>query len=87
MKTAAKRNVFIQTTTFYYVGEVVREDTTGVTLCKASWVPDTGRFTQAMTNGTFNEVEVFLPEQLVQVKIAQIVAIVEWPHALPTNQK
>lgn len=88
-KKATKReNVFIRTVTYHFTGEVVRETDTTITLTKAAWVADSGRFAAAMRTGEFAEVEPYPDEFEVEVQKGTCTDTVRnWPHPLPRVQK
>jgi hypothetical protein len=50
---------FIRTVTFYYVGRLLFVTPQELVLDQCSWVADTGRFSDALKNGTVNENEPF----------------------------
>ena len=77
--------VLIRTVTLYHVGRIVNVDEKFITLDDASWVADTGRFSNALKTGELTETELFLNP--VMVAIAAIVDITSWPHPLPTATK
>lgn len=52
-------NYFIRTVTLYYTGKISAVTENEIILEKAAWIADTGRFTEAMKTGEFNEVEVY----------------------------
>ena len=51
------KKFFIRTVTYHMVGKVVKIVGKFLQLEQASWVADSGRFMQAIKNGTLNEVE------------------------------
>ena len=53
-------------------------------LSDASWVADSGRFMDAIKNGTLSEVE---PVGAAFVNVAAITDAFPWNHDLPTKQK
>ncbi len=77
------KKVFIRTVTYHLVGKV---ESVGelVELSDASWVADSGRFMQAIKDGTLNEVE---PVGTAYVNPAAITDLFPWEHELPTRQK
>ena len=75
---------FIRTVTFHLIGKVVRRSGLFLVLQDASWVADSGRFMQAIKNGTLSEVE---PVGDAIVGLASIVDAFPWKHALPKDQK
>ena len=77
--------VFIRTVTYHYTGRIVRVTPLAVTLEKASWIADSGRFSEAMNSGEFSEVEPYPNE--VTIMIGSIVDYTKWPHPLPLKVK
>ena len=75
----------IRTVTMYYTGEVVSISSFGIKLTKAAWIADTGRFSEALRNGEFNEVEPYIND--VVVAKGCIVDFTKWSHDLPQKQK
>lgn len=76
---------FIRTLTYHIVGKLIKKGKNLLVLKEASWVADSGRFTQAIDNGTLDEVE---PVKCnVFVNMQNIVDIYEWKHKLPRDQK
>lgn len=75
---------FIRTVTFHLVGRVVRRAGGFLVLKDASWVADSGRFMQAIKDGTLSEVE---PVGDAVVSVASIVDAFPWKHDLPKEQK
>jgi hypothetical protein len=80
-------NVFIRTVTFAYTGRVVEATAEYIAITDAAWIADTGRWTQAIGNGTLNEVEPYPDGLVVLVSKGAIVEISEWTHPLPRVQK
>lgn len=77
-------NWFIRTVTFHLVGRVVARHGDLYELADASWVADSGRFMQAIANGSLSEVE---PVGSAMVNAGAIVDAFPWRHALPKDQK
>jgi len=78
------RKWFIRTVTFHLVGEVTARSGEFLVLKDASWVADSGRFMQAIKDGTLSEVE---PVGEALVNTASIVDAFPWRHDLPKSQK
>ena len=78
------KKLFIRTVTYHSVGRVVRIMGNLMELENASWVADSGRFMDAIKNGTLNEVE---PVGQQWININSVVDIFPWAHKLPTQQK
>lgn len=75
---------FIRTVTYHLVGLVTKRVGPFLVLKDASWVADSGRFMQAIKDGTLNEVE---PVGDALVNVSAIVDAFPWKHALPKEQK
>jgi len=76
---------FVRTVTHYVVGEL-KEITGGFLIfSNASWIADSGRFNEAIKNGTLNEVEPIKGRYIVA--IGSIVDAFDWVHNLPTEVK
>ena len=77
-------HVFIRTGTYYLTGKVLQENGQFLHLTDAAWIPDTGRFMNALQTGTFAEVEPVTG--IVRVGLGTIVDVFEWRHPLPREQ-
>lgn len=77
--------VFIRTVTMYYTGRVVAITDEDVVLDDAAWIPDTGRFSEAMSTGVFAEVEPFPGS--VCVPRGGIIDWCEFNYELPRTRK
>lgn len=75
----------IRTVTHYYTGRVKSLTTTDVVLEKAAWIPDTGRYHEALSHGNLREVEPY-PNEVI-VSLAAIVDAAPWDHPLPRKPK
>lgn len=75
---------FIRTVTYFLVGRVTKRVGPFLLLEEASWVADTGRFMEAIKNGTLSEVE---PVGPALVNVSAVVDMFPWAHELPTDQK
>jgi hypothetical protein len=71
---------FVETVTKYYLGRLVGVTAGELVLDEASWIPDTGRFNEALANGTAAEVEP-CPGKVI-VGRGAIVAALPWGKAL-----
>jgi len=49
--------VLIMTPTMYYVGDVYQETEKDITLCRYSWVVETGPLAEALKTGEFKKAE------------------------------
>lgn len=75
---------FFRTVTYHMVGEVKKIVGRFALLKNASWVADSGRFMNAIKDGTLSEVEP-VGEQFVNLDT--VVDFFPWKHALPKDQK
>lgn len=80
-------NYFIRTVTFHYTGKLINVFDAELVLENACWIPDDGRFSDALKNGTFNEIEPYPIEEPVIIGRGAIVDAQVFIHALPTLQK
>lgn len=79
------KSYLIRTVTNYWTGKLVRLGPKELTLETAAWIADTGRFSQALGSGQFNEIEPVKGSAIVGR--GSIVDAVEWPHVLPVDVK
>jgi hypothetical protein len=75
---------FIRTVTYHLVGKLTKIIGNLWQLEDASWVADSGRFMNAIKNGSLDEVE---PVGDAFVNSNSIVDIFPWKHDLPKEQK
>jgi len=78
------KNLFIRTVTYHLVGKLTKIIGSIWKLEDASWVADSGRFMNAIKNGSLSEVE---PVGDAFVNSNSIVDIFPWKHLLPKEQK
>ena len=78
--------VFIRTVTMYYCGRLKAVYDQELVLEKCSWIADTGRFYDALKNGSLKEVEPY-PTNEVIIGRGAILDVCEWGHAIPQEQK
>ena len=75
----------IRTVTMMYTGRLIGVTDSDVVLEKAAWIADSGRYANALAEGTLHEVEPY-PDR-VCVSRASIVDFTVWTHPLPREQK
>lgn len=84
------QKLFIRTLTLYHTGKLEGIYRCGpvvfLKLVDAAWVASSGRFTQAIDDGTLDETEPVLSTP-IYVNVASIVDFMEWHHDLPRVQK
>jgi hypothetical protein len=78
------KSYFIRTVTYHLIGKVTAIKAGFLILADASWVADSGRFMNAIKNGSLNEVE---PVGDAIVNLAAITDAFPWVHTLPKDQK
>ena len=75
---------FFRTVTYHVVGKVISRMGNFVELKDASWVADSGRFMNAIKEGTLDEVE---PTGQHFLNLSTVVDFFPWKHNLPKDQK
>lgn len=78
------KSYIIRTVTHTYTGRLVWISDKELVLEEAAWIADSGRWANAIKDGTLNEVE---PMGRVIVGRGAIIDATEWKHPLPTKQK
>jgi len=77
-------NYLIRTVTMILVGKLEAVHNTEMVLSSASWIADTGRFYDALKDGTLSEVEPFLND--VIVGRGSLIDATIWTKELPKEQ-
>lgn len=80
-------NYFIRAVTFHYTGKLKEIYEHELVLSNASWIPDDGRFADALKTGKFNEVEPYPCEEDVIIGRGAIIDATILNTPLPTTQK
>ena len=80
------RPVFLRTVTMYYTGRLLEVYPYELVISEAAWIPDTGRFYDALSKGEFSEVEPYVADKVV-IGRGAILDVCEWKASLPRNQK
>jgi len=75
---------FFRTVSYHLVGKVAKVVGKFLFLKEASWVADSGRFSNAIKNGELDEVEVVGNAYL---NLETIVDFFPWQHSLPSQTK
>lgn len=75
---------FFRTVTYHMLGKVKKIVGRFAYLEEASWIADSGRFMNAIKDGTLSEVE---PVGKAFINLDTIVDFFPWTHKLPTEQK
>ena len=78
---------FIRTVTHIDVGVLVGVTDKELVLENVSWIADTGRYQQAIQDGTLSEVEPYPEGEKVIIGRGALVDAVIWRHDLPREQK
>lgn len=77
-------NYFLRCVTYHMVGKVKEIVGSFLVLEDASWIADSGRFSNAIKEGKLSEVE---PVGTAFVNTNSVVDAFPWKHSLPTKQK
>jgi hypothetical protein len=80
-------NYFIRTVTNHYTGKLIAVYATELVLVDAAWIADDGRFMQAISSGSFSEVEPYPDGINVAIGRGSIIDACEIQFALPRSQK
>lgn len=80
------KNYFIRTVTHHHTGKLVQVTQTELVLENAAWIPDDGRFQDALNKSEFNEVEMFPANSRVIIGRGSLIDAVEIS-SIPTSQK
>jgi hypothetical protein len=75
---------FFRSVTYHLVGRVEARVGSFLRLSGASWVASSGRFMQAIKEGTLDEVE---PVGTAYLNLDTVTDFFPWTHALPEEQK
>jgi hypothetical protein len=78
------QKLYIRTVTYHCTGQVEKRMGAFLQLKNAAWIADSGRFSNAIKDGTLDEVE---PVGIMWVNLSSIVDFFPWVHALPKEQK
>lgn len=78
------KKFFFRTVTYHLTGQVKKVIGSIIELENAAWIADSGRFMQALNDGTLNEVE---PVGSAFLNINSITDFFPWKHKLPNTQK
>lgn len=75
---------FFRTVTYHLTGRIKEINGHFLKLECAAWIADSGRFMQAINNGTLSEVEPVKVNPVINIE--SICDAFPWLHALPTEQ-
>jgi len=75
---------FFRTVTYHLTGRVKRVMGSILEIENAAWIADSGRFMNAIKDGTLNEVE---PVGRAYLNINSVTDFFPWKHPLPEKQK
>ena len=78
------QKLYIRTVTYHMTGKVVKRMGAFIQLEDAAWIADSGRFMNAIKEGTLDEVE---PVGIMWVNLSSVVDFFPWRHKLPQEQK
>ena len=78
------KRFFFRTVTYHLVGEVTGRIGNFLRLENASWIADSGRFMNAIVDGTLKEIE---PVGVAWINLDTVTDFFPWKHPLPEDQK
>lgn len=78
--------IFMRTVTMYYLGRLKDVYENELVLTECSWIPDTGRFHDALKLGQFSEVEPYVSDEVI-IGRGAILDVCEWDKELLKEQK
>ena len=78
------KKIFFRTVTYHILGKVEKIIGNTIELSTASWIADSGRFMNAIQDGTLDEVE---PLGKWFINFNTVTDFGIWKHKLPTEQK
>jgi hypothetical protein len=81
------RNIFIRTVTMIITGKLLAVGDKELVVGDAAWIADTGRYTQALATGNFEEVEVYPSGEHVFVGRGALIDAQHVNWELPVEQK
>lgn len=79
------KSYLIRTVTFYYTGRLKKINSRELLLEEVSWIADTGRFSECLMEGKFNEIEPFLKDVIIPRD--SLIDATVWTHKLPRSVK
>ncbi len=79
------KNYLIRTVTMIQTGKLVAVTNQELVLEDAAWIADTGRFSECLKSGEFNEVEPFLNK--IIIGRGSVIDATEFTHSLPRQVK
>jgi len=78
------QRLYIRTVTYHCTGKVTKRMGAFIQLEDSAWIADSGRFSNAIKDGTLDEVE---PVGTMWVNLSSVVDFFPWKHKLPKEQK
>lgn len=79
------KNYFIRTVTMIQCGKLEKVTDKELILSSASWIADTGRFSESLATGKFEEIEIFPSKNTVIVNRSALIDATVYNHKLPTK--
>lgn len=81
------KNYFIRTVTMIQVGELKKVTDKELVLSKASWIADTGKLSDSLIKGSFDEVELFPQDLDVIIGRGALIDALQVNFKLPSETK
>jgi hypothetical protein len=77
----------IRTVTMYILGRIVEVFEKELVLQECSWIPDTGRWSNALNTGDLNEIEPYIQSESVIIGRGSLVDCQVWKHDVKNQVK
>lgn len=81
------KNVIVRTVTMIYTGKLIAVTATDLILKECSWIPETERYADFVSNGAIKECEPYPDELMVFINRAALSDMCELKSSLPRSQK
>ena len=81
------KNVIVRTITMIYTGKLSDVTATDLILTDCSWIPETGRYADFVSNGEVSECEPYPDDLLVYINRKALLDMCELRSPLPRSQK
>jgi len=72
------KKYLIRTVTNYFTGRVINKTDFDIVLEDAAWIPDTGRFSDAVKSGNFTEVEPYQDKVIISKSAIVDMTIIDY---------
>lgn len=81
------KNIMVRTVTMIYTGKLIDVYPEELVLTDATWIAETGRWMEFISNGVTKECEPYPDDHPVIIGRGGILDVTEWTSVLPRSQK